>query len=997
MEEDKQLPSAAPSPESSSESIQPETQESQSSSQPQQLSTQPLTQYQETTTTNANNDDTSYNQLKYTQQETSHFSYGTQPTTQPFTNTQQMTQPAVLHEPQQQLGVESQDDNNIGSQSLSQDQPITQPLTQVFNNSTTKNNSTNNNNELNINSDNIDNGSCSDSDDQQEHLHESEQDIVEMMVFQNDFIGNSQNNIDDPAVTDNVNVDVGKRIDNNESSKEIMGFDYNHNGTGEKQAAEQSSLLVEEQQHDNVLDTQQTLDETRIDEDTSKPPSTGDVEQLIQAEVNVDQTSTKQHAMLINVPDDVTGKTPCLSQQPDDDDNIEDGNTVAPSLPPPPPTTTTTTTTTTTPHQKQNTVTNPYTKKRSIDQISQRSNSTNSSGSGNSSSSTAGQNRQVFNPYAKSRQTPKPSVRNPYARMNNGSGASSPKPPRSTSPKPPPRSTSPKPPPSTIAQSTSINKVNAKAQQQHPPISQLAAFKQPPSIAPVAPPKLPTFRRAGISISLPMAERLPSRNVSYQPAEILSVGELYRYLYLTGEEEDTEQQEQSSSTESGISKELISVRITGTLLCVASSNIDTINGSKGKLYDSGTYLLLGDPLENTRLTKKEAPPQAQQSDPLSAASDPKTALKPGLTSILRKKITSTVSSETSASFKPTPALKSTQSNLSRQQKEQTSTTTTATPAVEESTSINRESAIVNNIGNKSSTTRGILNTKKRLSFGGGGLGGGGGKRLSFGGKGLGGGKGSVGGGLVGSRKFQTPKRINTTRPLSSVKKNSTTNNRIGGLTTSTVKKSVYSSAKSVGSGKNPRPEYIIQCHPSPIVPVWIGSFYNGDGLDGSVIGDLVMIMGELVIEHCASCQTSHAAVANESVEDTIEEEGCTDNRPQHSTQSQQQGVSGAANSIAASASQISGASSIPQSQTPSRKKLKGRTFCCQCTRFLRARLVKNANGTDMNLQREALKARREYLIERKRQMKMLIPNSTTTSNQSSNSVYSVGCGHIADS
>jgi len=971
MEEGKQLPSAAPSPESSSESIQPETQESQSSSQPQQLSTQPLTQYQETTTTNANNDDISYTQLKYTQQETAQFSYGTQPTTQPF-NTQQMTQPAALHEPQ--LGGESQDDNNIDSQSLYQDQPITQPLNQVFN-TTTKNNSTNNNNndELNINSDNIDNGS-SDSDDQ----HESEQDIVEMMVFQNDFIGNSQQNIDDPVVDQaDDNVDLDERIDNNESTKEIMGFDY---GMGEKQAVEQSSLLVEEQKHDNVLDTQPTIDETKIDDiDTSKPPSIEETEQPTR-EARDQKMPTKQPAMLINVPDDATGKTPCLSQQPDDGDNIENGNTVAPSLPPPPPTTTTTT-----PHQKQNAVTNPYTKKRSIDQISQRSNSTNSSGSGgNNSSSTAGQKQQVvFNPYAKlKKQTPKSSVRNPYARMNNGSGASSPKPPRSTSPKPPPRSTSPKPPPSTTV---------PEAQQQHPPIPQLAALKQPPSIAPVAPPKQPTFRRAGISISLPMAERLPSRNVSYQPAEILSVGELYRYLYHTGEEEeDIEQQEQSSSTESGISKELISVRITGTLLCVASSNVDTINGSKGKLYDSGTYLLLGDPLENTRFMKKEALPQAQQSDPLSAASDPKTALKPGLTSILRKKTTSTVSSETSASFKPTQALKSTQSNLSRQQKEQTSTTTTATPAVEESTSINRESAIVDNISNKSSTTRGILNTKKRLSFGGGGLGGGGGKRLSFGGKGLGGGKVSVGGGLVGSRKFQTPKRINTTGPLSSVKKNSTTTNRIGALTTSTVKNSVYSSTKSAGSGKNPRPDYIIQRHPSPIVPVWIGSFYNGDGLDGSVIGDLVMIMGELVIEHCASCQASRAASREEGEE--REEEGCTDNRPQHSTQSQQQGVSGAANSIAASASQISGASSIPQSQTPSRRKLKGRTFCCQCTRFLRARLVKNANGTDMNLQREALKARREYLIERKRQMKFLIPNSTTTSNQSSNSVYSVGCG-----
>jgi len=968
MEEDKQLPSTAPpSPE---ESIQPETQESQSSSQqfmtqPQQLSTQPLTQYQETTTTAVNNDDMSYTQLKYTQQESAQFSYSTQPTTQPFNNTQQMTQPAVLHEPQ--LGVESQEeDNHIDSQSISQDQPITQPLTQLFNSTIRNNSSNNNNDELNINSDNIDNGSCSDSDDQQEHLHESEQDIVEMMVFQNDFIGNSQqNNIDDP-LTDNVNVDVGKRINNNESTKES---DY-VNGMDEKQAAEQSSLLVEEQKHDNVLDTQQTLDETKIDDiDTSKPPS---VEQLIQAEVNVDQTSTKQSAMLINVPDDVTGKTPSLSQQPDDGDNIENGNTIAaPSLPPPP-----TTTTTTTPHQKQNTVTNPYTKKRSIDQISQRSNSTNSSGSGGTnSSSTAGQKQQVvFNPYAKSKkQTPKSSVRNPYAKMmNNSSGASSPKPPRSTSPKPQP--------------STTVS----KAQQHHPPISRLAAFKQPPSIAPVAPPKQPKFRRGGISISLPMAERLPSRNVSYHPAEILSVGELYRYLYHMGEEEDIEQQDQSSSAESGISKELISVRITGTLLCVASSNVDTINGSKGKLYDSGTYLLLGDPLENTRFMKKEALPQAQQSDPLSAASDPKTALKPGLTSILRKKTTSTVSSETSASFKPTQALKSTQSNLSRQQKEQTSTTTTATPAVEESTSINRESAIVDNISNKSSTTRGILNTKKRLSFGGGGLGGGGGKRLSFGGKGLGGGKVSVGGGLVGSRKFQTPKRINTTGPLSSVKKNSTTTNRIGALTTSTVKNSVYSSTKSAGSGKNPRPDYIIQRHPSPIVPVWIGSFYNGDGLDGSVIGDLVMIMGELVIEHCASCQASRAASREEGEE--REEEGCTDNRPQHSTQSQQQGVSGAANSIAASASQISGASSIPQSQTPSRRKLKGRTFCCQCTRFLRARLVKNANGTDMNLQREALKARREYLIERKRQMEFLIPKSTSTSNQSSSSIYSVGCG-----
>ena len=250
MEEDKQLPSAAPSPESSSESIQPETQESQSSSQPQQLSTQPLTQYQETTTTNANNDDISYTQLKYTQQESAHFSYGTQPTTQPFTNTQQMTQPAALrHEPQ--LGSQSQEeDNHIDSQSISQDQPITQPLTQLFNNSTTNNNSTNNNSndELNINSDNIDNGSCSDSDDQQEH-HESEQDIVEMMVFQNDFIGNSQNNIDDVIDHTDNGANLDERIDNNESTKE----DYD-NCMDEKQAAEQSSL-VEEQQHDNALDT----------------------------------------------------------------------------------------------------------------------------------------------------------------------------------------------------------------------------------------------------------------------------------------------------------------------------------------------------------------------------------------------------------------------------------------------------------------------------------------------------------------------------------------------------------------------------------------------------------------------------------------------------------------------------------------------------------------------------------------------------------------------
>mmetsp|Transcript_21785 Transcript_21785/g.45999 ORF Transcript_21785/g.45999 Transcript_21785/m.45999 type:complete len:345 (+) Transcript_21785:205-1239(+) len=315
-------------------------------------------------------------------------------------------------------------------------------------------------------------------------------------------------------------------------------------------------------------------------------------------------------------------------------------------------------------------------------------------------------------------------------------------------------------------------------------------------------------------------------------------------------------------------------------------------------------------------------------------------------------------------------------------------------------------------------TRGILNTTKkkkfvykgggkRLSFGAGG------KRLSFGGGGgLGPGGGAGKGKSLLGKKFVTPKRLDSTGPLTSTVRKDF-KKRVG-LSSALKNRSFRHSNPLVNTGnvKSSRPEYIIHRHPSPILPIWIGSFYNGDGLDGSVVGDLVMIMGEVVIEHCANCQKDIGEEDHPSenkgcdnsdeniTESPADVDGISDSSNNNTTNERPnasliatpnqkiKGVNNAANSIAACARRSSEESSVnPQSQT-SANSAKNTTFCSYCTRFLRARFVKNANGTDMNLQREALRARRKYMMERKRQMECLVP----TKNMANGELYSVGFG-----
>eukprot|EP00985_Skeletonema_marinoi_P019195 scaffold10915_cov88-Skeletonema_marinoi.AAC.1 len=150
------------------------------------------------------------------------------------------------------------------------------------------------------------------------------------------------------------------------------------------------------------------------------------------------------------------------------------------------------------------TVANPYARKRSIDQISNGG-----AGKPNAATTTATpatlaaptpSRKLVFNPYAKTVQsTTKTVLRNPYAKASTAAAAP----------------TDPSidiPPPSRPMKFSS--KVPDK------PITQ--TVNAPSAILPT--PKEETrFRFKGISFSLPIAERLPSRNVSYTPAEILTV------------------------------------------------------------------------------------------------------------------------------------------------------------------------------------------------------------------------------------------------------------------------------------------------------------------------------------------------------------------------------------------------------------------------------------------------------------------------------------------
>ena len=466
--------------------------------------------------------------------------------------------------------------------------------------------------------------------------------------------------------------------------------------------------------------------------------------------------------------------------------------------------------------------------------------------------------------------------------------------------------------------------------------------RPPPTVAPVS-----SVRRTGVSISLPMVERLPSRNVSYRPAEILTVSELYHYLYECWEDAEDDK---GPSKRTASSKELISVRITGMLLCVANSITDEKDGVRANLYNSGMYLLVGDPLDNTRLVRKDNTANMDlEQNTVGSKMNNVTNIKvskTGLTSILRIKSASTLQSSTDTTRVPgvTPA-------TAIKYHEPTKKGPAAKP---ENESDNTD------ISNRKPASRGILNTtkKKKLVYNGGG------SRLSFGG--LGAGKG-IGG--LGGRKFTTPKRASSSVvPVNNLMKKTSSSLH--------AKRGLFTSIHSTNN-KNLNPIQIIQRHPSSLVPVWIGSSYDDDGLDGSVVGDLVMIMGEIVTELCINCHQRDTSAPNDGSENSdLQQEETNAEGDSNKTSriplipvAQLRGVTDAANLLASTAMKISG------------KSLK-----CGCRRFLQARLIKNANGTDMSLQRESLRVRRAYMAERKRLMEAL----TTVEN--ADKIYSVGYG-----
>ncbi|KAK1736046.1 hypothetical protein QTG54_013182 [Skeletonema marinoi] len=564
------------------------------------------------------------------------------------------------------------------------------------------------------------------------------------------------------------------------------------------------------------------------------------------------------------------------------------------------------------------TVANPYARKRSIDQISNGG-----AGKPNAATTTATpatlaaptpSRKLVFNPYAKTVQsTTKTVLRNPYAKASTAAAAP----------------TDPSidiPPPSRPMKFSS--KVPDK------PITQ--TVNAPSAILPT--PKEETrFRFKGISFSLPIAERLPSRNVSYTPAEILTVGELHQYLYRT------------DTTPANDFKDLQSVRITGTLVSVSASSSDEKDGLNGDLYASGTFLLIGDPLEKNRLPTKPLPPNQQPSISQGNTNSivPRTVTKPRPMSILRNKHTPIVrmaqpTQTSNADGKPI-----------------------ATPAVaKESTQP------VTTIMKKPILRGGLLNNNKPKKF------------VYAGNKS----RSSLGGGL--HRKFVTPKRGATMAAPN-------TTNTTGRVTSSLMRKRPLSLVKSVSvsSGrKNVKIETVIQSHPAPLVPVWIGSSLDDDGLGGSVVNDLVMVMGEIVVEHCSRCRernengsvTADADEEPTSVDDNedVGHGAEKDDSPSSEEDKQQatavKNVRDAALSIAAT---------ISNSAKPTSESAKRRPFCSHCACFLSARIVKNANGTDMNLQKQSLKVRREYFIKRKKQMEGLMQGMVTNP-----TIYSVGCG-----
>jgi len=381
-------------------------------------------------------------------------------------------------------------------------------------------------------------------------------------------------------------------------------------------------------------------------------------------------------------------------------------------------------------------------------------------------------------------------------------------------------------------------------------------------------------------------------------------------------------------------------------LSVAVSSSDEKDGTNGNLYSSGTFLLIGDPLEKNRSQTKPLPPKLQTASSRGDANSiiPRTVTKSRPMSILRNKHTPIVRTTLTSTTDGKP---------------------TATPVVAKQS--NQTANIT--IKKKPALRGGLLNNSKPKKF------------VYAGNKS----RSSLGGGL--HRKFVTPKRGSTLAVP----------NTTGRVTSSVIRNRPPSMVKSVGvsSGRNNvKIETAIQCHPAPLVPVWIGSSLDDDGLDGSVVNDLVMVMGEIVVEHCSRCrERSENGSVTPAEEPTSVEENKDDGQDAkendlHSSEAGKQQATAIKNVKDAALSIAATASNNTESTCQSAKK---RPFCSQCVCFLSARIVKNANGTDMNLQKESLRVRREYFIKRKKQMDCLMQGMATNP-----AIYSLGCGPFCE-
>ena len=404
-----------------------------------------------------------------------------------------------------------------------------------------------------------------------------------------------------------------------------------------------------------------------------------------------------------------------------------------------------------------------------------------------------------------------------------------------------------------------------------------------------------------------MVDRLPSRNVSYDPAEILSVGELYRYLYHRCSDRRSsgvlDAQLPAKASDQHVYREIKSVRVTGVLLSSIYCDVDEDNP---KLLDGkGQWLLLGDPLENTRCARQES--TIHQDSKLSVMQT-FTSNAMVHSSIVKENVTTgTTDLPKSNSFnaQTTPGGK---------------VASVATPATlqKKPTSI-----LKSNIMATSSRSCDFLNNKKRKFV----------YNKTSGRNSL-----SSSKGLLNAKKFQTPKRTNAILPITT-----TSNRRASSF--STGKKGVSVLGK-VNSNRIQSPSTIIQQHPSPIVPVWNGSTRDDNALDDSVTGNLVMVVGDIVIEVCDACKIDSQDLDNSDTTGPRMKASLLPVRD----------VRNASRFIASLASERDGA----------------KECCKKCIKFLRARFVTNVNGTDMNLQKEALKVRREYMKKRNEEMSSLL-------------------------